>query len=264
MNKLQDERIKLIQVDFDEKMRTFEDNLDTKILPNIWTVARLDGRSFSKLTNTMKCAKPFDDKFQFYMAQVVKYLMTSSGIKIIYGYTESDEISLLFSKDMDAFNRRVHKLTSILSSLAASVFTSNANVISAFDCRISQLPTIENVIDYFRWRQNDSARNALNGYCYWTLRNTMSKRKATSFLENMSKNQLCDLLMKNNINYNNIVTWHKNGTGFYWESILKQGFNPIKNEKVNVLKNILKEDTNLLCGEEYSQFIKFLCIGKEE
>ena len=33
-----------------------------------------------------------------------------------------------------------------------------------------ELPTEQLVVDYFRWRQSDATRCALNGWCYWTLR----------------------------------------------------------------------------------------------
>ena len=36
--------------DFDKKMRIYEQSLDQTILPEIFIVARLDGRSFTKLT----------------------------------------------------------------------------------------------------------------------------------------------------------------------------------------------------------------------
>ena len=35
---------------------------------------------------------------------------------------------------------------------------------------ISQLPTVDLVVDYFRWRSEDAHRNALNSHCYWMLR----------------------------------------------------------------------------------------------
>ena len=37
--------------------------------------------------------------------------------------------------------------------------------LAAFDCRISQLPSLDLVVDYFRWRGEDARRNALNAHC---------------------------------------------------------------------------------------------------
>lgn len=241
--------------DFDKKMKEFED-FDQKILKNIWIVARLDGRGFNKLTQKMKCEKPFDDLFQQAMGKIIRTIMIESGVKIIYGYTESDEISLLFHKDDDSFNRRWNKINSILPSIASSVFTLQTGYVCAFDSRISQLPSVENVIDYFMWRQNDSHRNALNGYCYWTLRKKMNSKESTKYLEKLPANLKHDLLMDNGINYNNIVDWHKRGTGFYFKKTEVHGFNPITKQKVITDRRKIFEDKNLPFGEEYSNLIK--------
>ena len=39
-------------------------------------------------------------------------LVADTGMEITYGYTQSDEISLLFAKDAQVFGRRVRKLNS--------------------------------------------------------------------------------------------------------------------------------------------------------
>lgn len=248
---------------FDKKMKEYED-FNPRILKSVYWVARLDGRGFSNLTKKMNCKKPFDDDFQKIMGKVINHLMLKSGIKILYGYTESDEISLLVNKEDDFFNRRINKILSILSSLASSVFTHNTGgIICSFDARISQLPSMENVVEYFRWRQNDSHRNALNGYCYWTLREKMNYTEATCFLEKMSKSSKHDLLMGNGINYNDVTNWHKRGTGFYFKETTIKGFNPLKKQEEITTRKKLFEDKNLPFGEEYSDFIKKIILGSE-
>lgn len=61
-------------------------------------------------------------------------------------------------------------------------------------CRISELPNIDSVIDYFRWRNEDAHRNGLNAHCYWTLRNEGSTiQEAAESLHQLSvaeKNEL--------------------------------------------------------------------------
>lgn len=61
-------------------------------------VARLDGRSFTRLTKEVhQFEAPFDERVREIMVETVKHLM-SCGFNVIYGYTQSDEISLLFLK----------------------------------------------------------------------------------------------------------------------------------------------------------------------
>ena len=51
--------------DLDKQMRIYEQNLDQYIVPGMYIVARLDGRSFTKLTHEqMKFEAPFDSAFR--------------------------------------------------------------------------------------------------------------------------------------------------------------------------------------------------------
>ena len=95
--------------DFDKEMRVYEESLDQYILPDMYIVARLDGRSFTKLTKDVcRFEAPFDERFRDLMINTTKSLM-DCGFRIIYAFTESDEISLLFDVSEDAFGRKVRK-----------------------------------------------------------------------------------------------------------------------------------------------------------
>ena len=109
--------------DLDKKMRIYEQSIDQSILPDMYLVARLDGRSFSRLTKEIcNFEAPFDVRFRDMMVNTVKSLM-DCGFRVIYGYTESDEISLLFHKDENTFGRKVRKFNSILAGQASAVFS---------------------------------------------------------------------------------------------------------------------------------------------
>ena len=96
--------------DFDTNMRIYEQSLDQYILPDMYLVARLDGRSFTRLTKEIcQFEAPFDIRFRDYMVETVQYLM-DCGFRIVYGFTESDEISLLFHKEDNTFGRKVRKI----------------------------------------------------------------------------------------------------------------------------------------------------------
>ena len=69
--------------DFDRQMRIYEESLDQYILPDMYLVARLDGRSFTRLTKEIcKFEAPFDVRFRDYMVETVKYLM-GCGFRIV-------------------------------------------------------------------------------------------------------------------------------------------------------------------------------------
>src|SRR4051794_16411425 len=94
--------------DLDQKMRVFETANDQCVLPGIHMVARLDGRSFTRLTKEVhKFEAPFDPRFRDLVVGTAEHLMSDCGFNMTYGYTESDEISLLFALDENSFGRKV-------------------------------------------------------------------------------------------------------------------------------------------------------------
>jgi tRNA(His) guanylyltransferase len=243
--------------ELDDKMRVFETTNDLFVLPGIYMVARLDGRSFTRLTKEVHQFKaPFDERFRDLMLDTVEHLMTS-GFNTLYGYTESDEISLLFSPDENSFGRKVRKLISNLAGEASAKFSLKLGDMACFDCRISQLPTIDLVVDYFRWRNEDAHRNALNAHCYWCLRRDgLSVEKATTSLEGVSVAEKNELLFQHGINFNDLPSWQKRGIGVYWEEYDKPSENPLTGEKVTARRHRLRRDLELPMGDAYSTFMR--------
>ena len=139
--------------DLDKKMRVYEQSLDQVMLPEIYLVARLDGRGFTRLTKEVcKFEAPFDVRFRNLMENTVRALM-DCGFNVVYGYTQSDEISLLFHPEEKSFGRKVRKYNSVLAGVASAAFSLQLGQQAVFDSRIVPLPTVERVQDYFLWRQ---------------------------------------------------------------------------------------------------------------
>jgi len=246
--------------ELDSQMRVFETCADFCVLPGIYMVARLDGRDFTRLTKEKAHFEaPFDEKFRDLMTETVKHLMTC-GFKVLYGYTESDEISLLFDPGIDVFSRKIRKYNSVLAGEASAKFSLLFGDIAVFDCRICQLPDRGKVIDYFRWRSEDAHRNALNAWCYWTLRKDgLNKREADSHVAHKSVADKNEMLFSKGINFNDLPAWQKRGIGLYWVSESKTGFNPVTKEEVQTERKVLTMDYELPMGDFYGNFIgKFL------
>ncbi len=242
--------------ELDAKMRAYETSIDQCILSDMYLVARIDGRSFSRLTKEIcDFEAPFDVRFRDMMINTVKGLM-DCGFRVVYGFTESDEISLLFHVDEQTFGRKVRKYNSILAGVASATFSLQLGQVAAMDCRLIPLPNIERVQDYFLWRQEDAHRNALNSHCYWLLRKEgMSAIDATKMLEGKSVAYKNELLFSRGINFDTLPSWQKRGVGVYWDSVEKVGFNPVKNEEVKTLRRELKVDYELPLGQEYAKYV---------
>ncbi len=242
--------------ELDSKMRVYETTQDRCVLPNMYMVARIDGRGFTKLTKDVhKFKAPFDERFRDLMVETVKHLMTC-GFNIVYGFTESDEISLLFSLDETLFSRKTRKYNSILAGEASAKFSLMLGSVAAFDCRISELPNAQLVTDYFRWRNEDAHRNALNAHCYWRLRQDgFSQTDATEKIKGISNAAKNELLFGYSINFNDLPNWQKRGIGIYWKNIEKVGFNPKTNEKVMTQRREIFVDFDLPMRDDYNDFI---------
>jgi len=186
----------------------------------------------------------------------MKFNQLDNGFKVIYGYTQSDEISLLLDLEEDTFDRKERKLNSILAGEASAKFSLLLGDIGAFDSRICQLPNRQLVIDYFRWRNEDAHRNALNAHCYWVLRKEgKSPVDSDAFFLKMSVADKNEFLFQKGINFNEIPSWQKRGIGVYWENYEKDGLNPVSGEAVKATRRRLKVDLDLPMKDEYSEFI---------
>jgi tRNA(His) guanylyltransferase len=129
--------------------------------------------------------------------------------------------------------------------------------IGCFDCRISELPRLQDVIDYFRWRNEDAYRNALNAHCYWQLRKTgKTVQEATKALHKLGVAAKNELLFQHNINFNELPAWQKRGIGFYWENYQKESLNPNTQTTVMATRRRLKMNAELPMKDKYSDFIE--------
>lgn len=243
--------------ELDDKMRVFETAHDLCVLPGIYMVARLDGRSFTRLTKEVhQFEAPFDARFRDMMLATAEHLMTGCGFNFVYGYTQSDEISLLFGLDDNSFQRKLRKLISVLSGEASAKFSLLLGAVGVFDCRICELPSVDLVVDYFRWRNEDAHRNALNAHGYWLLRKQgKAVGEATAAMSGLSVAQKNELLFQNGVNFNDLPLWQKRGSGLYWEEYERPAENPVTGEKVTARRRRVRRDLELPMKDDYSAFL---------
>ena len=250
--------------ELDAKMRVYETAHDHCVLPGLYMVARLDGRGFTRLVREVHDFEaPFDRRFHDFMVETTRHLM-QCGFDVQYGYTESDEISLLFRRDESSFGRKLRKLVSVLAGEASGKFSLLLGDLACFDCRISQLVSDELVIDYFRWRSEDAHRNALNAHAYWMLRKEgQTRRAATAAIEGLSVSDKNELLFARGVNFDTLPAWHKRGSGVYWEAYDKIGVDPRTGRETIATRRRLRVDEALPRGEAYAEFLRrFLSSGR--
>lgn len=242
----------------DRRMRVYETAHDHCVLPGIHMVARIDGRSFSQLTRvTEKFDAPYDVRFRDCMVATLEHLFTSTGFAVLFGYTQSDEMSLLLRRDEALFGRKLRKLHSVLAGEASAKFSLSLGTVAAFDARISQLPDVETVVDYFRWRYEDAHRNALNGHSYWLLRRQgLDDNAATQQLKGVSVADRNELLFKAGINFNDVPAWQKRGVGIYWKDAPHVGKDPRTGAEVVSTRKRPAIDFDLPMKTAFDDFVR--------
>ena len=244
------------QDQFEARMRAGEIWHDARVPINHWAVVRVDGRGFSGLTER-HFNKPFDARFYDAMAQTARALMEEwDGL---HAFFESDEISVLLPRDFAQFGRGWEKLVSLSAACAAVHFGRASGLVALFDARVWVGESVEQIADYFRWRQSDAARCALNGWCYWTLRAQNSgKRAATRRLEGLSRDDKIALLAEHDVDWDALPSWQRRGAAWSWETYQTTGIDPQRGE-VTAVRRRLKLEESLPLGADYGALILGMC-----
>ncbi len=133
-------------------------------------LARLDGRAFHTFTRDLP--RPYDPAMSRCMIETTRYLVHEASARI--GYTQSDEITLAWYEPSSStteysFDGRFQKLASVLAGMASARFTqlvarelpAKADAVPHFDCRVWQVPTLQDAADVFVWREDDATKNSI-------------------------------------------------------------------------------------------------------
>ena len=202
---------------------------DRRFMPLLPICVRLDGRSFSNFTNGFK--RPYDSYFSRLMIDTTKYLVEKTNACI--GYTQSDEISLVFYSDKVErqvfFDGRIQKMNSVLASMCSVKFNASlskmvdrvylenpynsclikrwndkSKQMPVFDCRVWIVPNQMEACNTLLWRELDATKNALS----------MATREYYSTKELFKKNSSDknEMLFKKGVNFNDYPTFFKRGT----------------------------------------------------
>lgn len=196
-----------------DRMKAYERQYaGQRLLPLIPLCARMDGKAFH--TFTAGLPRPYDERLSRLMTDTTRYLVEETGALI--GYTQSDEISLVWYSDDPKsqvyFNNNLLKMTSVLSSLTTAYFNSRlaeaiperAGRLALFDARIWNVPVLYEAANYLLWRELDATRNSI----------TMAAQSLYSHneLQNKNSSQKQDMLHAKGVNWNNYPSFFKRGT----------------------------------------------------
>ena len=195
-----------------DRMKLYEGRESKRrLIPKLPVIARLDGRSFHSFTKGL--GRPYSKPFLDLMFATTIHLVTKT--KALVGYTQSDEISLVFySDDVDSqifFDSRIFKMVSILASMCTLDFNKRLpNLLPRkqyenpmFDCRVWSVPDKQEVVNYLLWREQDATRNSIQMAAQSLYSHKQLHKKNTGDLQ--------DMLMEKGVNWNDYPYYCKRG-----------------------------------------------------
>lgn len=203
--------------EFGDRMKLYEGvESERRLMPLIPAIARLDGKCFTKFTEGLQ--RPFDPRFSDLMVATMVFLVKKTNASC--GYTQSDEITLgWYSWDYKSefwFDGRIQKINSVLSAMTSVFF--NRKLASfvpekeeaitdgegpVFDCRVWNVPTVEEGANAFLWREQDATKNSIS----------MATRHYYSPKEMHLKSgaEMQEMLWKKGVNWNDYPASFKRG-----------------------------------------------------
>lgn len=211
-----------MQDDFGDRMKLYEQaEAGRRALPLLPLCARIDGRSFSRWTRGLR--RPFDEGVSRAMIETTKFLVEETKARI--GYTQSDEITLIFKAERLGsevfFDGKFQKLASVLASLATAKFNSlvpefvptKCGALAVFDARVWTVPNDVEAANVLLWRESDARKNSIS----------MAARAVYSHgqLEGKSSSEKQEMLFQKGINWNDYPAFFKRGTFVRRRTVLK-------------------------------------------
>ena len=161
-------------MDFDDlgnRMKRYEQaEAGRQLMPGLPVIARLDGHAFHTFTKGLK--RPYDVRLSMAMIDTTIHLV--DRYQADWGYTQSDEITLVFRpkeyEEFPMFSGKYQKMVSLMASTASVKFNEcvaasipeKANESPEFDCRIWNVPDLNEVAECLRWRQMDAIKNSVS------------------------------------------------------------------------------------------------------
>jgi tRNA(His) 5'-end guanylyltransferase len=243
---------------FGNRMKAYERcGTSQKLMYDAPVIARLDGRAFHNF-----CKKNFkasyDKVFNNMMLTTTEILVKETNALI--GYTQSDEITLVFNNDYNRpmlFDGKTHKLNSVLASIAADIFATlkiEAGIYdrSSFDCRVYNVPDKEEACNVLLWREKDATRNSI-----FSLARTLYSHKE---LDNKSSSDLQEMIFQKGINWNDCPSHQKRGTYIRMETIERK-YTPTEIESLPP-KHEARSNPDLVVKRRELRYVKMPPFGR--
>jgi tRNA(His) guanylyltransferase len=206
-----------------DRMKAYENVTRYSLSPKSFVLARIDGKAFHTYTKGLE--RPFDDGFIDDMNQTAIALCKEIQ-NAKFAFVQSDEISILIHEtEQDTcpwFDNNLQKMASVSASTATAAFNHARLMrmleakedisldeiakmrLASFDARFWTIPTLNEVVNYFMWRQQDATKNSISAVA--------QAKFSHKRLEGKSGDEKQEMLFQEfGINWNNFESGKKRG-----------------------------------------------------
>jgi tRNA(His) 5'-end guanylyltransferase len=226
-----------------ERIESYQNIYDHKIIPRIPLILTINGKSFSKVTSLVN--KPFCSQLSNLFKDITISLCEEIE-GVFFAYQFNDEIVLILRNDQSQetiplFDNRIQKIISYASSLATFKFNQVFSSLPLkgepiFISNIFAVPNIVEVVNTLIYKQQYNSYASLQFACYYELLRKYDKDIIKNMIRELTIEQKVSLLDSEfNINFNDYPIVFRRGISFYKGPVIEN----------NIIKTRWVTDSNL-------------------
>lgn len=249
-----------------DRIESYQDACNFKLLNKLPIITVVNGRSFFKLTSLID--KPYCQKFSECMLSTMHKLCTEIE-GAVFAFQYNDEIVIISRNDQSIetapwYDNKIQKICSITSSIATLHFNNCVQTINLdllgecfFISQIFTPPTISEAINTIIYKQQNNFYTSVQSACFYELLKKYDKNTIKEMLIDLSVDQKIDLLQQEcKIDFNDYPLAFKRGAAAYKvPKIMEDGTTkskwiinaslPIFTKEQSFISNILKNGSDI-------------------
>lgn len=208
-----------------DRIDSYQESSDYKLLNKVPLVISINGRAFSKLTSLLD--KPHCIKFsECILSTMLRMCTEIEGA--IFAYQHNDEIIILLRNDQSLetnpwYDNKLQKICSATASIATLHFNNCAAAIDLnllgepiFTSQVFPVPNIMEAINTIVYKQQHNFHTSIQFACFYELLKKYDKNTIKEMLSGLSTDEKIDLLHQEcNIDFNEYPVSFRRGTSCY-------------------------------------------------
>ena len=186
-----------------DRIDSYREASDHKILNRLPLIICVNGRAFSKLTSLIE--KPYCTKFaEGMLSATLKLCMEIEGA--LFAYQHNDEIVIIARNDQSLeteawYDNKIQKICSVTASIATTHFknymgSSDLNLLGdpIFTSQVFAVPNIAEAINTIVFKQQQNFHTSIQFACFYELLKKHDRNTIKEMLSGLSVDEKIDLL----------------------------------------------------------------------